>query len=386
VDSRRAFVVVIDACGAGELPDSAEYGDAGANTLGHVAQANGGLALPVLESLGLGNVLPLEGAPPVADPVVHGRLHPLGPGKDTITGHWELMGVITPVALRTYPDGFPEEIVEQLIDGTGRGVLCNRPYSGTAVIDDFGERHLRTGDLIVYTSADSVLQIAAHVDEFPPAELYSACAAAREIMHGEHAVGRVIARPFRGEPGAFERTEGRRDLALPPPGRSYMEEVQAAGLPVHTVGKVGQVFAGVGVDQQHPGSTNAKAMDSTSRLIDELEAGLVFANLVETDQIYGHRQDSEGFHGALQRIDEEVGRWLERLDPARDLLVLTADHGCDPTTPGTDHTREQVPLLAVFEGHGGRRHDGPFADVGASVLRWLAGRDAPELPGTAFVP
>src|SRR5436190_321574 len=230
---RRAFVIVIDACGAGELPDSAEYGDAGANTLGHVAEASGGLELPVLTRLGLGDIMPLKGAPPVPDPVVHGRLHPQGPGKDTITGHWELMGVITPVPLRTYPDGFPDEIVDALRDATGRGVLCNRPYSGTEVIDDFGEEHMRTGDLIVYTSADSVLQIAAHVDVVPPAELYAACAAAREIMTGEHAVGRVIARPFRGAPGAFERTQGRRDLALDPPGRSYLEELQDAGIPVH---------------------------------------------------------------------------------------------------------------------------------------------------------
>ena len=207
---KRAFVIVIDACGAGELPDSADYGDTGTNTLGHVAEAAGGLDLPVLQGLGLGDILPLVGVPPSPERVVHGRLHPLGPGKDTITGHWELMGVVTPRALRTYPDGFPDEILDQLIDGTGRGILCNRPYSGTAVIDDFGEQHLATGNLIVYTSADSVLQIAAHVDEVPPAELYAACSVAREIMSGEHAVGRVIARPFRGEPGAFERTHARR--------------------------------------------------------------------------------------------------------------------------------------------------------------------------------
>ena len=386
MSARRAFVIVLDACGAGELPDSGDYGDAGANTLGHVAEACGGLDVPHMGRLGLGSALPLVGVEPAADPVVHGRLHPLGPGKDTITGHWELMGVITPVALRTYPDGFPEEIIEQLIDGTGRGVLCNKPYSGTEVIDDFGEKHLRTGDLIVYTSADSVLQIAAHVDVVPPAELYSACAVAREIMQGEHAVGRIIARPFRGKPGAFERTEGRKDIALPPPARSYMQELQADGLPVHTVGKIGQVFAGVGVDQEHKGSNNAMAIESTTKLMDELETGLVFTNLVETDQVYGHRQDVQGFHDALRAIDDAVADWLERLDPERDLLVLTADHGCDPTTPGTDHTREHVPLLASFAGHGGRRHDGPFSDVGASVLRWLAARDAPELPGEPFVP
>jgi phosphopentomutase len=386
VSTRRAFVIVLDACGAGELPDSADYGDAGANTLGHVAEAAGGLEIPVMGRLGLGSALPLEGVPPAPDPVLHGRLHPLGPGKDTITGHWELMGVITPVALRTYPDGFPDEIVAQLIDGTGRGVLCNKPYSGTAVIDDYGEEHLETGDLIVYTSADSVLQIAAHVDEVPPAELYAACAVAREIMQGEHAVGRIIARPFRGEPGAFERTEGRKDIALPPPSRSYMQEVQAEGLPVHTVGKIGQVFNGVGVDQTHKGSNNPTAIESTTALMDELESGLVFTNLVETDQVYGHRQDIPGFHDALRKIDAAVATWVDRLDPERDLLVLTADHGCDPTTPGTDHTREHAPLLASFAGHGGRSHYGPFSDVGASVLRWLAGRDAPELPGEPFVP
>ncbi len=382
---RRAFVIVLDACGAGELPDSADYGDAGANTLGHVAEAAGGLDLPHLQRLGLGSALPLHGCPPADAPVVHGRLHPQGPGKDTITGHWELMGAITPVALRTYPDGFPEDVIEQLIDGTGRGVLCNAPYSGTAVIDDFGEEHLRTGRLIVYTSADSVLQIAAHEDEVPPAELLAACQVAREIMRGEHAVGRVIARPFRGTPGHFERTEGRRDLALDPPGRTYLDELQAVAVPTHTVGKIGSVFNHVGVDHEHPGATNPAAIAETSRLIAELEHGFVFTNLVETDQVYGHRQDVPGFHGALQRIDAAVGDWLEQLDPERDLLVITADHGCDPTTPGTDHTREHVPLLAAFAGHGGRRHDGPFADVGASVLAWLCGRETDALPGTSFL-
>jgi phosphopentomutase len=381
----RAFVIVIDACGAGELPDAADYGDAGANTLGHVAEAVGGLELPVLESLGLGSIMPLEGAPPVAHPVVHGRLHPQGPGKDTITGHWELMGAITPVPLRTYPDGFPDDVLDALRAATGREILCNRPYSGTEVIADYGPEHLRTGALIVYTSADSVLQIAAHEDVVPLEELYAACTAAREIMHGEHAVGRIIARPFRGEPGAFERTQARRDLALDPPGPTYMQALQAEGIPVHTVGKIGQVFNGVGVDVSHKGSTNAAALDATSALVDQLDRGLVFTNLVETDMVYGHRGDARGFHHALELIDAVVGEWVEKLDPERDLLVITADHGCDPTTPGSDHTREHAPLLARFAGHDGRRHDGPFADVGASALRWLAGCDAPELPGAPFL-
>ena len=376
---KRAFVVVLDAVGAGALPDADEYGDAGTNTLAHVAEAVGGLDLPVLERLGLGSILPLEGVRPAVAPALHGRLHALGPGKDTTAGHWELMGVVAPAA-RVFPQGFDPQVLEPAL---GRGLLCNRPYDGVAAIEDFGARHLETGELIVYTSQDSVLQIAAHEDVLDLDGLYAACEAARAAVPD---VRRVIARPFRGRPGEFARTAGRRDLALEPPSRSYLEEVRAAGLPVHSVGKVGQVFAGVGIDAEHAGATNAQALESTGELIASLEAGLVFTNLVETDQLFGHRKDVHGFHAALQEIDAAVGAWLEQLDPGRDLLVLTADHGCDPAHPGTDHTREHAPLLAVFEGHGGRRHDGPLADVGASVLRWLAGRAAPDLPGDPFVP
>jgi phosphopentomutase len=295
------------------------------------------------------------------------------------------MGVITPEPLRTYPDGFPPDIIDALHDATGRGILLNKPYNGVAAIEDYGEQHLRTGDLIVYTSADSVLQIAAHEDVVSIDELYEACAQAREIMSGDYTVGRVIARPFTGEPGHFQRTTRRKDLAVEPPGRSYLQELQDAGVPVHSVGKVASVFTGIGIDQAHPGATNPEAIASVDALIDSLDRGLVFANFVETDQVYGHRGDMEGFHGALQEIDRSVAGWLERLDPENDMLVLTADHGVDPTTPGTDHTREHVPLLAAFAGNGGRRHDGPLADVGASALHWLAGRDAPALPGSSFV-
>jgi phosphopentomutase len=379
-------VIVLDACGAGELPDAADYGDAGASTLAHVAEAAGGFDLPTLGALGLGSILPIAGVPPSESPVLHGRLHPLGPGKDTITGHWEMMGVVTPAPMRTYPDGFPEEILEQLRAATGRGILCNRPYSGTEVIADFGAQHMETGDLIVYTSADSVLQIAAHETVVPIEELYEDCRKAREIMTGEHTVGRVIARPFEGEPGAFQRTTRRKDFAVEPPGRSYLEEIHDAGVPVHSVGKVDSVFTGIGIDQAHPGATNAIAIASVEELIAGLDEGFVFANFVETDQVYGHRGDIEGFHRALQVVDRAVAGWLERLDPERDMLVITADHGVDPTTPGTDHTREYAPLLAAFAGHAGRRHDGPLADIGASALSWVAGRDAPALPGSPFVP
>ncbi len=380
----RAVVVVLDACGVGALPDAAEYGDAGTNTLGHLAREAGGLSLPVLGRLGLGNVIELEGVPPVGEPTLHGRLHPLGPGKDSTTGHWELMGVVTPTALPTYPGGFPDEVIAVVTAASGRGVVCNEPYNGIDAIEDFGSQHVRTGDLIVYTSQDSVLQIAAHIDVVAPESLYEICSSVRAALGGEHAVGRVIARPFSGSDARFERTDGRRDYSVTPPGRSYLQELGEAGVEVHSVGKVGQLFAGVGVDVQHPGATNAGALSETTALLGSLRSGFVFTNLVETDQVYGHRHDVEGFSRALSEIDACVERWLALLRD-EDLLILTADHGCDVTSPRTDHTREYAPLLAVFDGHRPRRHDGPLADVGATVLRWLSGRDAPALPGTPFL-
>jgi phosphopentomutase len=380
----RAAVIVMDACGVGALPDAGLYrGDEGANTLGHLAERVGGLDLPTMGRLGLGSILALEGVPPTPDPVVHGRLAPLGPGKESTTGHWELMGVVPEHPLPTYPDGFPPDVLAALQEATGWRYCCNRPYSGTDVIDDFGPHHLETGELILYTSADSVLQIAAHVEVLDEPGLYAVCEAAREVMSGDHRVGRVIARPFEGEPGAFGRREGRRDYAAPPPGRSYLEELQDAGVPVHAVGKIRDLFAGVGIDRKHDGATNAKGIAATTALLESLESGLIFVNLVETDQVYGHRHDVEGFHRALQEIDEAVAGWLG-LMREEDLLVLTADHGVDPNAPHTDHTREYAPLLAAFPGAGGR-HDGPLADVGASVLRWLTGREAPELPGDPFL-
>ncbi len=387
--NRRAFVLVIDACGVGALPDAAAYGDQGTNTLAHLADAVDGLELPVLGRLGLGSILPLRGVAPSADPAIHGRLHPLGPGKDSITGHWELMGVVAERALPTYPSGFPPELISMLVRETGHELICNRPDSGLAAIDEFGAEHLRTGALIIYTSQDSVLQLAAHIERVPADELYRACSAAREAMSGEHAVGRVIARPFTGEVGAFERTDGRRDFALAPPGRSYLRELNDAGVEVHGVGKIDDLFAGVGVDVSHPGVTNARALTEVHRLLDSLPSGLVFVNLIETDQVYGHRKDAHGFYRALREIDASVGEMLARVRHD-DLLIITADHGVDITHPGTDHTREYAPLLALTgemlaRGGGGARHDGPLADVGASVLSWLAGRQAEDLPGDAFI-
>jgi phosphopentomutase len=381
--TRRALVVVLDACGCGALPDAASYGDAGTNTLAHVADAVGGFSLPAFERLGLGNVVPIRGVAPVDQPAVHGRMWPLGPGKDTTAGHWEMMGVRVP-SMPTYPDGFPREVIEEFSRATGRAVIGNAPSEGLRAIEEHGAVHLETGALIVYTSADSVFQVAAHVDVVREEELYDYCATARSIMSGEHAVGRVIARPFTGSAGAFARTGGRRDFALPPPTRSYLEDVVSAGVPVHAVGKVGQIFAGKGITHDHHAPDNESAIAAIDRLLVEgAGPGLVFANLVDTDQLYGHRKDVHGFHGALRAIDAAVARWLAVMGEG-DLLVLCADHGCDPASPGTDHTREYSPLLAAFPGSDGRRVETPLASVGATALKWLTGRDAPDLPGEPF--
>ncbi|MHB8659434.1 MAG: phosphopentomutase [Solirubrobacteraceae bacterium] len=381
---RRAFVIVLDACGIGALDDAADYGDAGTNTLAHLAERTGGLDLPVLEHLGLGCILPLEGVAPAHRPYLHGRLQALGPGKDSTAGHWELMGVVMSEPAPTYPAGFPSEVIELVSELSGRPVICNLPYNGVEAIEDFGAEQLRGGALIVYTSQDSVLQIAGHERLVDPDELYDICRRLRDELPTEHRVGRVIARPFTGTEGRFERLDGRRDYALAPPGPSYLELIRQAGVPVHSVGKAGPLFAGIGIDVQHPGSTNAVALSRTTDLLCSLESGLVFTNLIETDQIYGHRHDVAGFHSALQKIDEHVGSWLELLG-AEDLLVLSADHGCDVTASHTDHTREHAPLLAVFPGHGGRRHDGSLADVGASALHWLTGGESSKLPGRSFL-
>jgi phosphopentomutase len=304
------------------------------------------------------------------------------------------MGVVLNRPLPTYPEGFPPEVIERLVQAMGREVICNRPYNGIAAIEDFGAEHLRTGALILYTSQDSVLQLAAHIERVSAAELYSACAAARAAMSGEHAVGRVIARPFTGAVGSFERTEGRRDFAIAPPGRSYLEELVDAGVEVHGVGKIRDLFAGAGVSCSHVGASNAQALASVDALLAELERGLVFANLIETDQIYGHRKDVRGFAAALGELDAHVAGLVAGLRE-HDLLILTADHGVDPSHAGTDHTREYAPLLAITgemarrrgagAGFAGARHDGPLAGVGATVLHWLTGAEAHELPGESFI-
>jgi phosphopentomutase len=380
----RAIVVVMDAVGAGALPDASDYGDPpDANTLVHLAEAVGGLELPVLGALGLGNIVAIEGVAAVENPVIHGRLGAAGAGKDSTAGHWELMGVVSEVAQPTYPDGFPEELVARLVEQTGHTFCCNRPYSGIDVINDYGVHHLQTGELILYTSADSVLQVAAHVGRvISLEELYRVCRAARELTD----VGRVIARPFEGEPGAFVRTADRKDLALAPPARSALDALQEAGVPVHCVGKTRDLFAGVGVTDALPGATNEVSLTNTTRLIREADgSSLIFTNLIETDQIYGHRKDTAGFAAALAGIDTAVGEWLKLLRDD-DLLILTADHGVDPSAPHSDHTREHVPLLAVAPGRPSARHDGALSDVGFTVVQFLTGAPDRQLPGRSFLP
>jgi phosphopentomutase len=384
----RACVIVLDAVGAGELPDAAEYGDEGSDTLGNVAKAVGGLDLPNLEALGLGNVETLEGCPPQAGaPAVAGRLIERSKGKDTTTGHWELMGVVTPQPMPTYPHGFPHDVIDPFMHRTGRGVLGNKAASGTEIIQELGEEHQRTGKWIVYTSADSVFQIAAHEETIPLEELYAGCRIAREILTGKHAVGRVIARPFIGDPGNYERTPNRHDFSLEPRRPNYLTLVRDTGAKVYGVGKIGDIFAGQDIDESHPTKSNVDGITQTERLLREVDEGLIFTNLVETDMLWGHRNDPENFHRCLQDFDRRLPDLLDALRPS-DLLILTSDHGCDPTTPSTDHSREHALLLAYVEGKNasGRIHEGEFADVGATVNVWLGGKSPSRgIPGQPIV-
>ena len=381
----RACVIVLDAVGAGELPDAEEYGDAGSNTLGNIARAVGGLDLPNLEALGLGNVMPLEGCrPQPGAPAVAGRLQERSKGKDTTTGHWEHMGIVTPTAFPTYPHGFPDDVIDPFMNRTGRGVIGNKPASGTEIIQELGEEHQRTGKWIVYTSADSVFQIAAHEETIPLEELYEGCRVARVLLTGRHAVGRVIARPFTGEPGHFERTPNRHDFSLEPPRPNYLTTIGEAENSVYGVGKISDIFAGQDVHESRPTKSNVDGINATIELLASIDKGFVFVNLVETDMLWGHRNDPVNFHRCLQDFDRRLPDILEALRSG-DLLIVTSDHGCDPTTPSVDHSREHALLLAYAAGRNaaGRVHEeGEFADVGATVNAWLGGKTpGRKLPG-----
>jgi phosphopentomutase len=383
--ARAVALIVLDSVGIGGAPDAGDFGDEGSATLPHVAEAVGGISLPNLAGLGLGRVTPILGVEPADAPQgAYGSMIERSPGKDTTTGHWEIAGVILERAFPTYPAGFPPEVIEAFEARVGVGTLGNRPASGTAIIEELGAEHLRTGKPIVYTSADSVFQLAAHVDVVPLERLYEMCRCARALLRGEHEVGRVIARPFEGRPGRFRRTPDRHDFSVTPPGDTVLDEISGAGLEVRAVGKIHDIFAGRGITSSRSTASNAEGVEAVLEELSTIGRGLVFANLVDFDQSFGHRNDPEGYAAALERFDRQLADILAALGPD-DILIITADHGNDPTTPSTDHSRERVPVL-VSGGRGRRGADigtrATFADCGASVATLLG--ISTRTPGRSF--
>lgn len=348
---KRVFVVVMDSVGIGEAPDAEKYNDVGANTLGHIAEHMDGLHMPNMAKLGLGNIHELRGIEPVEKPLAHyTKMQEASAGKDTMTGHWEIMGLYIDTPFRTFPDGFPDEVIQKLEEKSGRKVIANKPASGTEIIEELGKEHMDTGALIVYTSADSVLQIAAHEDIVPLEELYEICEYAREVLNDpEYMVGRVIARPFIGEPGSFERTANRHDYALKPFGRTVMSELKDANYDVIAIGKISDIFDGEGVTESLRTVSNMDGMDKLLETMDMDFTGLSFLNLVDFDAKYGHRRNPQGYGEALEEYDARLPEVFEKLRED-DLLIITADHGNDPVHHGTDHTREYVPLLVHHKG------------------------------------
>lgn len=378
------LLVVCDSWGVGDAPDAEIYGDVGANTLGNTARATGGIRAPNLTALGLGYLTTIAGVEPRADPgTAHGRATERSVGNDTTTGHWEMMGIRLDRAFPLYPDGFPQEIVAPFEATIGRQILGNVPASGTEIIEQLGEEHLRTGRPIVYTSGDSVFQIATHKDVVPLATLYEWCRVARRLLTGEHAVGRVIARPFEGIPGAFVRAPERRDFSLPPPGPTILDRLQDAGVSVYGVGKIRDIFSGQGITEARYSDSNDDGVDLTLDYVRRPGRAFVFSNLVDFDSKYGHRNDAPGYAGAIEAFDRRLPELIATLDGG--VLFITGDHGCDPTTPSTDHTRERTPLLVA--GLTGGPHeigtrDG-FGDLGCTIAD-LLGAEAEGLVGSSF--
>ncbi|MBR4864547.1 MAG: phosphopentomutase [Oscillospiraceae bacterium] len=381
---KRVFIIVLDSFGIGALPDAAAFGDAGTNTL-RSCRESGLLHIPNLLKAGLGNIPGVDCLEKADSPTgAYGKLAELSMGKDTTIGHWELAGIVSPNPLPTYPEGFPQEILAPFSEATGRGVLANAPWSGTAVIEEYGAQHMQTGDLIVYTSADSVFQIAAHEDIVPPEQLYQYCRIARKLLQGKHGVGRVIARPFVGTPGSFTRTANRHDFSLVPPRATLLDVVKAAGLDSIAVGKIYDIFAGAGITEHIYNKSNEDGMSHAMDYAKKDFTGLCFVNLVDFDSQYGHRRDPQGYARALNVFDCWLGEFLPLLGDD-DLLLITADHGCDPGYAATtDHTREYVPLLAlgnrVRPTELGTRKT--FADVAATVAQLLG--VALDTPGESF--
>ncbi|MBQ3136246.1 MAG: phosphopentomutase [Clostridia bacterium] len=366
--AKRIFLIVLDSVGIGEMPDSKFYGDEGSNTLKSCYMQNG-FKIPELRKSGIFNIDGIDYADGVPSPDgAYGRFAEASKGKDTTTGHWEIAGIISKKPFPTYPKGFPEDILQKFSDATGRGVLCNKPYSGTKVIEDYGKEHLETGKLIVYTSADSVFQIAAHEKKVPLDELYECCRKAREILTGEHAVGRVIARPFSGEFPDFKRTPNRHDYSLLPPEDTIADVLSCEGFDVIPVGKIYDIFAGKGFKDSHPTKSNAEGMKVTAEYLKKDFTGLCFTNLVDFDMLFGHRNDAVGYADALMEFDSWLTEFKSNMKPG-DILFITADHGCDPLTESTDHSREYVPLLVHGEGikNVNLGTGSTFADIGKTI-------------------
>mgnify|MGYP005831016023 CR=1 FL=1 len=370
----RAVLLVPDGVGVGAAPDAAVYGDQDAHSVLHCAQARGGLDLPVLESLGLTALLGQpKGKARVRRGAFYGTMHPSSPGKDTITGHWEMMGLVLDRPFPTFPQGIPSELLEEIRRQTGQEFLGGYPSSGTAVLEALGEDHLRTGKPIVYTSADSVLQIAAHVDILTVEALHALCLQVRAVS-APWRIARVIARPFLGSPGAFRRTKDRKDFSLPPPGRTFLDRLASSAIPVAAVGKICDIFSGQGICVSFPAENNHEVCGRLLELMDSFPHGLVFANLNDFDTLYGHRRDPQGYGAALEAFDDHLACLLSRLED-RDVLLLCSDHGCDPTHPGTDHTRESVPLIAYSRSAPGSSCLGvrqTFADVAATLAEFFS--------------
>lgn len=382
---RRAIILVLDSVGIGAMPDAGQYGDEGSNTLANIADRRGGLNLPNLSQLGLGNIYPITGVGPVKQPkACFGKMAEQSPGKDTMTGHWEMAGVILTQAFQVFPDGFPQEFIEKYSRAIGRNTLGNEVASGTEIIQRLGEEHVRTGKPIVYTSADSVFQIAAHEEVIPLEELMRFCRIAREMLRGDMLVGRVIARPFLGQPGNFYRTANRHDFAIEPPRKILFEYLRDQGLVVQAVGKIHDIYVGRGISEYVTSKSNAETFAKTVDYLKQNKSGLIMSNFVDFDMLYGHRNDVEGYARALEEFDAWLPQMIEELQP-EDILLITADHGCDPTTASTDHSREYVPLLV----YGKQLQQGvnlgirsSFADLGATVAEYLAAE--PPAHGESF--
>jgi len=381
---KRVFLIVLDSCGIGQMPDSPSFGDVGVNTLKSCATSRY-LQIPNLLQAGLGNIQGVDYLEKAETPIgAYGKLAEASMGKDTTIGHWEIAGVVSENPLPTYPDGFPEEILEPFRKATGRGVLANAPWSGTAVIEEYGQEHIDTGDLIVYTSADSVFQIAAHEDIVPPEKLYEYCRIARKLLTGKHGVGRVIARPFVGEKGSFKRTANRHDFSLEPPKDTLLDAVKKAGLDSIAVGKIYDIFAGAGVTEHVYNESNLNGMEHTTHYAEKDFHGLCFVNLVDFDMLFGHRRDIDGYAKALTEFDTWLGEFMKQLGD-EDVVLITADHGCDPAyTATTDHTREYVPVLVLGKqvkpvDLGVRQS---FADIAATVAEMLG--VCLDTPGVSF--